>query len=78
MKYKSNIKYQNIDTGKFDTDKLETLNSSSLLDMIGASHYDYCGNQINHPYRIGKDRYVGMEDTYNAHKFPDRAKKIKK
>ncbi len=64
-------RYLNIETGKFDTDKLRTLNSLSLNDLV--DNYDDNGARINTYVRQAKrDREQKVENVYD---FPKHVPK---
>jgi hypothetical protein len=63
-------RYQNIDTGKFDTDKLHTLNNLSLVDLMDEGD---SSNWINTYVRQAK-RDRQQQDT-NVYNFPKHVPK---
>lgn len=66
-------KYLNIETGKFDTDKLCTLNSMSLLDfMIEESPESYVAPAR---YRRKRDRRIEEERKSSVYNFPKHVPK---
>src|SRR5258708_4009183 len=64
-------KYLNVETGKFDTDKLRTLNSLSLIDLIEDDHYtDAWLNSYSR--RVKRDR---EQPENNVYSFPKHVPK---
>lgn len=70
-----NMRYQDIDTGKFDRDKMPSIKCTPWEDLINV---DEGNGWIGDWGRAGTDYYAGLEDRYNECKFPDRAANIKK
>lgn len=64
-------KFKNIETGKFDTDKLKTIGHSSIANLMAGEYIEW-GGQNNHVYRRRLDSYQGLEEAYNAHMIPER------
>lgn len=72
-------KYQDIETGKYDSDKLQTLNShGSLNDLMETLYGGGSGCYEHTIHRSGCDVYLGMEDSYLAFMFPEREKELLK
>lgn len=67
-------KYQNIDTGKFDREKIPSIKSESWAELIS----DVDGHYYDNHRVAGFDYFNGLEEQYNAIKFPDREKKLLK
>ncbi len=63
-------KYLNVETGKFDTDKLRTLNSLSLNDLV--DNYDH--NEFSGAYVRSPSRYSKQPET-NVYNFPKHVPK---
>jgi len=65
--YAGHKRYQNIDTGKFDTDRIKTLNSFTLNDLTLDEHED---NWINPYVRQANRDKEEIQKTSIIYKFP--------
>ena len=66
-------RYQNIDTGKFDTDKLHTLNNLSLVDLMTEESGEYYSAPIR--YRHKRERRIEHERQASIYNFPKHVPK---
>jgi hypothetical protein len=67
-------KYLNVETGKFDTDKLRTLNSLSLIDLVTEETYDYMTYSNWNRYKDRKHKKNKKQEA-SVYNFPKHVPK---
>ena len=66
-------KYLNVETGRFDTDKLRTLNNLSLVDLITDESCEYYVTPARHRHK--SERRIEEERRASVYNFPKHVPK---
>lgn len=70
-------RHRDLETGKMNIDKLTTLNSGTLANLMDREYKENsCINYAQGHYSSEDNSFRGLEELYNAYKFPEREKEL--
>src|SRR6185369_3721221 len=77
--YLFDYRFKDHETGKLNTDKLTTINSQTLPNLIDREFHEIsCNNFVTGRYSGEDNSFQGLEERYNAIKFVGREKELQK